>query len=48
MMKWVLALGECVLELAPRHGGSHRLAFGGDVYNIALYLKRCAPAGAWW
>jgi 2-dehydro-3-deoxygluconokinase len=39
------AIGECMVEL--RHVDEERLtlSFGGDTYNVALYLARVAPPG---
>lgn len=40
----VLAIGECMAELAPTHSdGEFRLGFAGDTFNTAWYLARCAP-----
>ena len=41
----VLAIGECMAELAPTHSsGEFRLGFAGDTFNTAWYLTRCAPS----
>lgn len=40
----VLAIGECMAELAPSDtAGDFRLGFAGDTFNTAWYLARCAP-----
>lgn len=39
----VLALGECMVELAPVQGGLWRRGFAGDTYNFAWYLRRLLP-----
>lgn len=40
----VLAIGECMAEMAPTDtGGDFRLGFAGDTFNTAWYLARCAP-----
>ena len=39
----VAAIGECMLELTHRDAGTVALGFGGDTFNTALYLARCAP-----
>jgi 2-dehydro-3-deoxygluconokinase len=38
--KRVLALGECMVELAPAGDGLYRRGFAGDTYNFAWYLRR--------
>lgn len=39
----VLAIGECMAELAPTDtDGDLRLGFAGDTFNTAWYLARCA------
>ncbi len=40
----VLAIGECMAELAPTDTADEfRLGFAGDTFNTAWYLARCAP-----
>lgn len=36
----VAAIGECMIELRLRGDGGYDLAFGGDTYNTAVYLRR--------
>jgi 2-dehydro-3-deoxygluconokinase len=40
----VLAIGECMVELAPVGDGLYRRGFAGDTYNFAWYLRRLLPA----
>jgi 2-dehydro-3-deoxygluconokinase len=42
----VVALGECMVELAPAGEGLYRLGFAGDTFNTAWYLRRLLPP-AW-
>jgi 2-dehydro-3-deoxygluconokinase len=46
MSRRVVALGECMVELAPVGGGLYRRGFAGDTYNFAWYLRRLLP-GDW-
>ncbi|MEM8871874.1 MAG: sugar kinase [Pseudomonadota bacterium] len=40
----VLAIGECMAELAPADiAGAYRLGFAGDTFNTAWYLARLMP-----
>ena len=40
----VLAIGECMAELAPAEApGNYRLGFAGDTFNTAWYLARLRP-----
>jgi 2-dehydro-3-deoxygluconokinase len=41
----VLALGECMVELAPIGQDLYRQSFAGDTFNTAWYLRRLLPAG---
>ena len=41
----VLALGECMVELAPVGQNLYRRSFAGDTFNTAWYLRRLLPAG---
>jgi 2-dehydro-3-deoxygluconokinase len=44
MAKRVLAIGECMAELAPaEQAGQFSLGFAGDTFNTAWYLARIAP-----
>ncbi|MBF9031787.1 sugar kinase [Rhodobacterales bacterium HKCCE3408] len=38
----VTAIGECMVEMAPRDGGGYALGFAGDTFNTAWYLQRLA------
>ena len=43
----VIAIGECMVELARGVDGVFTLAFGGDTYNTALYLARAGISVAY-
>jgi len=36
-----LAIGECMVEMAPRGDGAFGMGFAGDVFNTAWYFRRC-------
>lgn len=36
-----LAIGECMVEMAPRPDGAFDMGFAGDAFNTAWYLHRC-------
>lgn len=38
-----VAIGECMVELAPQDDGLLRQGFAGDTFNMAWYLKRQRP-----
>ena len=41
----VLSIGECMAELSPQDdAGAYRLAFAGDTFNTAWYLRQLNPA----
>lgn len=40
MAKTFLALGECMVEMAPADGGLYAMGFAGDTYNTAYYTRR--------
>jgi 2-dehydro-3-deoxygluconokinase len=42
-MSRAVCIGECMVELGPAGADLYRRGFAGDVYNTAVYLKRCAP-----
>lgn len=42
----VVALGECMVEMAPDADGRFAMGFAGDTFNTAWYLRRLLP-GAW-
>ncbi|MCB2137295.1 MAG: sugar kinase [Rhodobacteraceae bacterium] len=44
MNRRVLAIGECMVELAPAGSGLFRQGFAGDTFNMAWYLRRLLPA----
>lgn len=37
-----LAIGECMIELAPQSGDLYAMNFAGDTFNTAWYLRRAA------
>ena len=45
MIRTVLVIGECMVEMAPRDGeaGSYRIGFAGDTFNTAWHLRRLLP-----
>lgn len=43
----LVAIGECMLELSPADADHHRLGFGGDTLNTAVYLARLGVAVAY-
>lgn len=45
MGSW-LALGECMVEIAPAEGGLCRQGFAGDTFNAAWYARQALP-GDW-
>lgn len=42
----VIAIGECMVELAPTADGLYRLGYAGDTFNTAWYLRASLP-GDW-
>lgn len=42
-MKNIYFLGECMVELRAMNESTLNQSFAGDVYNSAVYLKRCYP-----
>ncbi len=38
-----LAIGECMVEMAPQTSGDYTLNFAGDTFNTAWYLRQLAP-----
>ncbi|MCM2290748.1 sugar kinase [Allorhizobium sp. BGMRC 0089] len=41
--KRILAIGECMVEMAPRDDGAFSRNFAGDSFNTAWYLRRILP-----
>ena len=39
----LLAIGECMVEVAPAGGGLHRMGYAGDTFNAAWYARRLLP-----
>jgi 2-dehydro-3-deoxygluconokinase len=42
----VLAIGECMVELAPTGNGTFAMGYAGDTFNTAWYLRRLLPGSA--
>jgi len=42
-MRRILAIGECMVELAPRGDGAFAIGFAGDTFNTAWYLRKSLP-----
>ncbi|MEO1471500.1 MAG: sugar kinase [Pseudomonadota bacterium] len=40
-----LAIGECMVEMAPAEGGLFRMGYAGDTFNTAWYARRLLPPG---
>lgn len=40
----LLAIGECMVEMAPTGDGTYRRSFAGDTFNTAWYARRIFPA----
>ena len=41
----IVAIGECMVEMAPNADGSYRMGFAGDTLNTAWYMRRLLPEG---
>lgn len=41
-MERFLAIGECMVEMAPSEDGGYAMGFAGDTFNTAWYLRRVA------
>jgi 2-dehydro-3-deoxygluconokinase len=39
-----LAVGECMVEMAPTGAGTYAMGFAGDTLNTAWYARKCLPA----
>ena len=44
MVKRILSIGECLVELSQAGGGLLRKGFAGDTFNTAYYLRALLPA----
>ena len=44
MTRRFLAIGECMIEMAPRENGGFAMGFAGDTFNTAWYARRIARA----
>ena len=45
-MRRFLAIGECMVEMAPEPDGRYRMGFAGDTFNTAWYMRKLAPEAA--
>ena len=45
-MRRFLAIGECMVEMAPDPDGRYRMGFAGDTFNTAWYMRKLAPEAA--
>ncbi len=45
MSKKFLAIGECMVEMAPTGDGTYTMGFAGDTLNTAWYARKCLPEG---
>ncbi|MBG6159688.1 2-dehydro-3-deoxygluconokinase [Labrenzia sp. EL_159] len=43
MSKTFLAVGECMVEMAPTGNGTFSMGFAGDTLNTAWYARKCLP-----
>ncbi|MBN9671800.1 sugar kinase [Roseibium aggregatum] len=41
--KTFLAVGECMVEMAPTGEGTYKMGFAGDTLNTAWYARKCLP-----
>lgn len=44
MSKTLLAVGECMVEMAPTGQGTFAMGFAGDTLNTAWYARKCLPS----
>ncbi|WP_420333996.1 sugar kinase [Roseibium sp.] len=44
MSKTFLAVGECMVEMAPTAQGTFAMGFAGDTLNTAWYARKCLPS----
>ena len=44
MTNKILAIGECMVEMAPQAQGGYAMGFAGDTFNTAWYLRKNLPA----
>jgi 2-dehydro-3-deoxygluconokinase len=42
--KHLVAIGECMVEMAPADGGLYRMGYAGDTFNCAWYARRLLGA----
>jgi len=43
LSKTFLAVGECMVEMAPTGEGTYKMGFAGDTLNTAWYARKCLP-----
>lgn len=43
VQKSFLAIGECMVEMAPTADGTYAMGFAGDTLNTAWYARKCLP-----
>lgn len=43
MTQRILAIGECMVEMAPQAAGGYAMGFAGDTFNTAWYLRKNLP-----
>lgn len=44
MQNRFVAIGECMVEMAPRPDGAYAMGFAGDTFNTAFYARQCFGA----
>jgi len=44
MSQRFLAIGECMVEMAPQNSGDYALSYAGDTFNTAWYMRKMAAA----
>ena len=44
MSQRFLAIGECMVEMAPQNSGDYALSYAGDTFNTAWYMRKMASA----
>ena len=42
MSQRFLAIGECMVEMAPQNSGDYALSYAGDTFNTAWYMRKMA------
>jgi 2-dehydro-3-deoxygluconokinase len=44
MSQRFLAIGECMVEMAPQNSGDYALSYAGDTFNTAWYMRKMSSA----